>query len=41
VGVPIGLIGQSLIQTVVKVLVMREDDMAANIIELDTQLAPR
>jgi hypothetical protein len=32
--VPVGFLGQSFIDAVVKVLVMGEDDMAANIVEL-------
>ena len=39
--VPVGIVGESLIQTVVKVLVVREDDMAADIVELEVQLASR
>ena len=35
VGVPVGFIGESLVETVVKVLVVREDDMAADIVELE------
>jgi hypothetical protein len=34
VGVPIGLVGESLVDAVVKVLVMGEDNMAADIVEL-------
>lgn len=34
-GVPVGLVGKGLVDAVVKVLVVREDDMAADIVELD------
>jgi len=35
VGVPVFLLGKGLIDAVVEVLVMGEDDMAADIVELD------
>jgi hypothetical protein len=34
VGVPIGLVGESLVDAVIEVLVMGEDNVAANIVEL-------
>jgi hypothetical protein len=34
VGVPIVLVREGLIDTVVEVLVVREDDMATNVVEL-------
>lgn len=36
-GVPVGLLGESLVNAVVEVLVVREDDMSANIVELFSQ----
>ena len=34
-GVPVVLLGEGLVDAVVEVLVVREDDMAADVVELD------
>ena len=34
-GVPVGLFGESLVDAVVEVLVVGEDDMAADVVELE------
>ena len=38
-GIPIVLLGQGLVNAVIKVFVVREDDMAANVVQLCQQLA--
>lgn len=36
VGIPVGFVGKSFINTIVEVLVMREDDMATDVVKLIT-----
>jgi len=39
--VPVRLVGQGFVDAVVEVLVVGEDDMAANIVELDARRSAR
>jgi hypothetical protein len=36
-SVPVCLVGEGLVETIVKVLVVREDDMAADIVKLSVK----